>query len=160
MSEERWSIQARRLAAEGSCAAPLDEEADVCTDPCRCCAGKYGTATGQTNEVSCKACPTNSTSPPGSAALTNCSSLQVAFACLSVSTPTPSTTVTPLVICVSLCIYEREREREREREKYHDPYSSTGCVCISYMCLHSRIELTVTQTTLSPYLSTCVCLCF
>jgi hypothetical protein len=44
----------------------------VCTDPCRCCAGKYGTATGQTTEASCTACPSNSTSPAGSAALTSC----------------------------------------------------------------------------------------
>ena len=44
----------------------------MCTDPCRCFGGKYGTATGQTTAASCTACPSNSTSPAGSAALTNC----------------------------------------------------------------------------------------
>jgi hypothetical protein len=51
----------------------------ACTD---CGAGTYSTAVGASGSSTCIACPSNSTSSAGSASLTNCSSLQVVFACL------------------------------------------------------------------------------
>jgi hypothetical protein len=51
----------------------------ACTD---CGAGTYSTAVGASESSTCIACPSNSTSAAGSASLTNCSSLQVVFACL------------------------------------------------------------------------------
>ena len=51
----------------------------ACTD---CGADTYSAAVGASGSSTCIACPSNSTSPAGSASLTNCASLQVELACL------------------------------------------------------------------------------
>jgi hypothetical protein len=70
---------------EGPCAACVAGKYTALTGTANCTdcgAGTYSTAVGASGSSTCIACPSNSTSPAGSASLTNCSPLQVVFAFL------------------------------------------------------------------------------
>jgi hypothetical protein len=56
-AEERWSMGAWRVAAEGSWWSSATRTAACrCTDACRCCAGTYSNATGATSATVCVTC--------------------------------------------------------------------------------------------------------
>ena len=56
-AEERWSMGAWRVAAEGSWwSSATRTAAYLCTDACRCCAGTYSNATGATSATVCVTC--------------------------------------------------------------------------------------------------------
>ncbi len=119
-AEERWSMGAWRVAAEGSWWSSATRTAScLCTDACRCCAGTYSNATGATSATVCVTCGA------GESRMPQARHVMPAYPIIYIY---PSSWFTPYIyiyIFIYICIYV--------------------CVCI-YICIYKFSCLSLSHT--------------
>jgi hypothetical protein len=105
-AEERWSMGAWRVAAEGSWWSSATRSAScLCTDACLCCTGTYSNTTGATTATVCVTCGAGESRMPQARHVMPAYPIICIFFLLIFSSYTQAHTYMYVYTCIYICIH-------------------------------------------------------